>query len=814
MHTSGHFSGSAPTYKFHVWQRYVFFLTSIRYRLKLPTFYIPCDANSYERMTIPKWTPYFLGMLLSTLMILPAVSQVDTLRNYDIHSPKIPYRSTNALYYLSRHQTGAPGYLQKIRVDMQGAGEMTIRLFGHEAGSGLAEVRKDMINPIRHTKNSTDRESIWFDIPEKPLLEHNQFFVVIELHSPTLQIMRDSRTLPPYCSSNDGGTYYPTVLAIPGNHQFYPHVWQVMSTPLVVDVVMKRKPTPPSPYLIDVTEQMGIPTNISSRTIAWADYDQDGYLDLLVGGRLFKNIMGVSFEEKTQELGIRGAARGNSFVDMNNDGLMDIIIFHNDNHLYLNNGDGTFQHSKLEIPSFPSLSSFSFADVNQDGYPDVFIGQLWGAYPVPLPNYLFINNGENTFQDQTRKLYPDYDGTHNFPHGMICDPSDPNTFRSNGNQNRRSRGSQFVDFDNDGDLDLYVANYFLERNELYQNDGNGNFTPVIHQTSIDITSANGSSHGTGVDWADFDHDGDMDLLQPNLAHPWGAERFGHQGTTIYKNTGYPHYSFETAPPQQQIAHEETHAGATWGDLNNDGFLDIITTTFYGCRYADIYLQNPDHSFSNASYYYGIHEVVTGEDALVVDFDNDGWNDLCLGNQNQFRLYKNTLHIPSRHFVSIDLRTTSKNRFAIGARIEVSSGGKTYIQELSLGRGVRMQKPLRAHFGLGNASFIDNITVKWPDGEVEAYGAFLANNHYTLHQGGLIDGQIQPSELQVYPNPSNGIVTVNVPAHTLTLFDMSGKIMIKNTKTHTLDIKNLTKGVYLLKVETDHHSSYHKIILSH
>lgn len=271
------------------------------------------------------------------------------------------------------------------------------------------------------------------------------------------------------------------------------------------------------------TEALGFPLNLSSRSMAWADYDGDGYLDLLVRGNLFRNINGDTFVNMTQDLGLFGNARANAFVDMNNDGLMDIILFHTENHLYLNNGDGSFTHSKLDIPEFPSISSFSFADLNKDGYPDLFVGQLWGAYPVPLPNYLLFNNANLGFTDESKRIYKDYDGVNNYPHNIECDPSNSATFLSGGNRNRRSRGSQFVDFDNDGDLDLYITNYFLERDELYENDGDGSFTSVIEKTIIDINAGGGSNHGTGVDWADYDNDGDMDLLLPQFAHPWGIK---------------------------------------------------------------------------------------------------------------------------------------------------------------------------------------------------------------------------------------------------------------------------------------------------
>lgn len=747
----------------------------------------------------------FIILFSATLFSAKSVYTQDTLRNYNPEHSFLNYTLGNALYYLSRYDLPAPGFVKQIRVSLNGTGDGTVSLFGHEGGSAFGEVKQHLIEPIPFSKTEGGVEFIDFVLDEPVWLDNHQFFVVIDISDSDLQLRTDFIGQSPACSSTSGGTYYPTVIAVPAEHQFYPYLWTTNSRGLVIDVIMEF-PIKESPYyFVDVTEEMGIPLNISSNTVAWGDYNNSGYLDLLVGGRLFKNNNGESFTEVTNDLGILGSARGNAFIDINNNGLPDIIIFHNENHLYINNGDETFTHSVLPIPTFPSLSSFSFADLNHDGYPDLFIGQLWGSYPVPMPNYLFFNDGENGFTDETTRIYPEYDGTNNFPGNTACNPDNSNTWISGGNRNRRSRGSQFVDFNNNGHLDLYVANYFLERDELHLNDGEGNFTNIITQTNLDFNPGGGSSHGTGVDWVDYNNNGFMDLLATRLAHPWGVDLFNHKGTTLYKNTGEPDYNFQIVE-NSGIQFEETHAGGTWGDINNDGLQDLIITTFYGCRYIDLYTQKSDNTFENKTFEYGLQGIVTGRDAVFVDFNNDGKLDLCVGNENRFRLYKNTKPMEDKNWIQIDLQAVNSNHHAIGARVSLTAGGQTYTQEVSAGRGVTMQKPYRLFFGIGQASRADEIVITWPDGNTDIFINMNANNIYLLKEGegnNVIDEKL-PDKISVYPNPANTILNIDSEKNIdkIEIYNITGNLIFSiNNVSETplsVDVSKFSKGIYFVK----------------
>lgn len=748
------------------------------------------------------------------VLLFCSAYSMEVLKNYSENGRKLPYSNPSALYYMARFDLNEAIQVHKIRLYMEGSGNGILGIFGHEGGSAFGEVEEDLITPISFSKTQASDPFIDITIPEEVTLYNKQFFVKIDLRGSNLRLMRDTEVQSPYCESSDGGNFHPTVLAVNGSHPFYDHVWQVLNTALMVDVYY----TPITPSLEKTfepyTEELGFPLNMSSRTMAWGDYNGDGFLDLLVRGRLFENRGGDSFVEVTQELNIHGNARGNAMVDFNNDGLLDIILFHTQNHLYINQGDGTFSHHILDIPSFPSLSSFSFADLNNDGFPDLFVGQLWGAYPVPLPNYLFFNDGNLGLIDQTQKLYPEYNGVDNFPSGIVCDPNNSSTFLSGRNQNRRSRGSQFVDYNNDGHLDLYVTNYFLERDELYENDGQGNFKPVINQTGIDINTGGGSNHGTGVDWADYNNDGNMDLLLPRLAHPWGVKRFNHQGTVIYNNQGPPSFGFtQLEGAETGIEFEETHAGATWGDVDNDGLLDMVITTYYGCRYVNLYKQKTDHSFENVTFASGLDRVVTGEDAVFVDFNNDGKLDLCLGERNQFRIYKNIAN-DIGNSVQFDLIGSKSNSAGIGARVIVSTTQGTYTQEVSCGRGQRMQKPSRLFFGLGSEEVILGVEVKWPSGKTVQYGKMTSNSIYSLHEEGGIEGLNKPKKLTLYPNPNRGEIQFNFIADKVEILNLNGSTLgtENNVLRWNIEHLKLKAGTYVVKIRYNNQVQYEKIIL--
>jgi enediyne biosynthesis protein E4 len=735
--------------------------------------------NHYVRAArhdIPHHAPEALMKLarLSLLAIL-LTSQLyavdDTLRHWNRYTGQ--FTAYTALggnvpiaLQCARFTPRAPGFVKSVIIYFggPGTGSATILLYGHEAGShipflgpsGYAGATKAQAT---FNKTVAGTQAALFNLPTPLWVTGNQFWIGIGNLPANMYVLSDTTQIPPTCTAGQsGGDFYRQVLFGTGG--------QIAVGPraYAIDVIMDYPALSSPQYFRDATASVGLPTNLSNGSTAFADFDNDGYLDFLITGRLFKNSAGTSFTEITAAAGLSGSPRANAFVDIDNDGDLDILFINNNakSVVFVNNGSGVCTARELSLPEIKAASSFSIADINNDGYPDLFVGQLWSVYdangPDLLPNYFLLNNKNYDFTLQTG----------------VCTTAIP----------RRSRGSEWVDFDNDGDLDLYVTNYFLEQDELYENDGNGNFTNVIDDKGIEkivSTSPVYYNHGTGVDWADYDNDGDMDLLLPQFMHP-NLARNGYEGTAIYRNNGAPLYTFTDLWPNTGIEYEETHAGGAFGDVNNDGLPDIMMSVYYGCRYADFYLQLADHTYENKTFEFGLENLTSGEDLAFVDFDNDGRLDLAFADNGQFRLFKNH-YATANSYVELNLVSTTANKHAVGARVYVFAGGVQYMQEVVNGRGQRVEKPLRLHFGLGTATKVDSVLVGWPGKAGREKFGVAINSIKTLTEGtGPSTDVGQPGanvpfamEIRPQDGRTEFRYSLYAPAEvTLSIFDVSGK----------------------------------------
>ncbi|MDQ3072110.1 MAG: FG-GAP-like repeat-containing protein [Bacteroidota bacterium] len=672
-----------------------------------------------------------------------ARSAIDTLRHFDPASLPVYYTSADYLAQIARFEPRGPGTLLAVNIYLDGPVGSSVRmhLLGHEGGVAFPQLEKDIIDPVKVTKTTAGFEIVTVHLPKLVFLDNDQFFILVDSFN-NARLASDRKPKLQSCKSTDGGNFgYQYIKTRSGASQLYPHGWQSRSNAYMIEAVIDYSYEQSPLLLRDVTVEAGLDTNMSAHTVAWTDYNRDGFLDMFAAGSLYINTGTGTFTRTVTVPNVQA----NAFIDMNNDGLQDMLFLGaaedgtRKSFLYIQNETDSFSRVDLDLPLFRgSLTSFSIADINTDGYPDLFIGQLWYAYPDAELNYLFINDNGQGFTDQSQMLYPG---------------SPPA---------RRSRGSSWVDYDNDGDQDLYVTNYYLEPDEFYRNNGDGTFTNIQSQKGIDQT-ATGSSHGTGCDWADYDADGDMDLLLPQFAHPWGILKYDHRGTTIYSNTGAPEWNFEDLKETHGIEYEETHAGAAWGDVNNDGLQDFIITTYYGCRYIDMYVQNEDHTFTLRSFEHGIADIVTGEDAVWADYDNDGRLDVIVGRGGTLRLFRNEAP-GNANWVQFDLESTSGNVAAVGTKVIAYYGGKPHMQDVNAGRGQRMQRPARLHFGMAQNTLVDSVVISWPGAEhkKEVYRLLLPNIIYSITEGGIIDppALVPKDEFTVYPNPADGQVHIS------------------------------------------------------
>jgi len=645
-------------------------------------------------------------------------AQADTLSTYHSLSTCSYLSAKDHSVQIARFLPDRPCSLQGLRIHVSGAtGTCKVHIFGHEGGTNFPWFSKDLIPPIELIKTQEGDTSITIYLSDSIKIENDQFYIAFSHFAGDFGIQQDSTYYEEFCTSKSGGNYYPSLLLDRDSAQ-----WIGDNCHLAIDAFVTYV-QPTMPMFKEVTEIVGLPTDISHHTAAWADLDNDYWADLLLGKRLFLNKAGT-FQEVQLSLknNKRNTIRNSAFIDMNNDGHWDILLLGNQKSwLLLNNGKGLFEQHGLSIPPLSALQAFSIADINHDQYPDLVLAQLWGKYPESMPNYLFLNTGSLDFKNSTQRLYPQSTEQYNFPGGIPCIAKIDSTYLPNQNRNRRSRATQFIDYDQDGDADLYIANYFLETDEFYENDGQGYFTlipPPKPKQQSDTTS----NHGTGIAWFDYDNDGDFDVLVPQLAHPRFMPNHDHRGTTLYQNNNS---SFNDVTSSSGIQYEETHAGASFGDVNNDGLVDLLTTTYYGCRYVDLYLQQPDHTFQNSTHQSGFSKLATGSDVSFVDYNKDGKLDVVLAKDEAFRLFENThpSHpVTSRHWINspesnkpnnwlqLNINSSTYNHFSIGAIVKVYVNGQVYTQQVGAVKGQGLQSPTTLHFGLGKATVVDKVEI--------------------------------------------------------------------------------------------------------
>lgn len=732
-----------------------------------------------------------LYLLFVTLFVtnVNVFGVMDTLRQYNPNTVNNNYYYNSATYtsQYAYFATKAPGFINKITLTLGGNApnkSVTIHIYGQEGGEPFPEIKKDLVTPLVFTKTTSGIEKVTVTLPTPVWVDNNQFFLeATNFTSTSLRLLRDNGVYTPYCSSSSGGNYNYIYLYTPTASYYDTHAF-------AIDVIMDCPNGTTSPsYFQDVTASSGVGSH-GSRNICWGDFNNDHYLDLLASGRLFKNNRNGTFTDITTSAGINSPSEITSFIDINNDGKEDIIYLGDTttafpSALYLNNGDETFTKLPLDFSFSPLLMtvlSIGIVDVNNDKYPDLWVSQYEGSVLASsFPHYLFINDHNNGFTDGSNMIYP------------------------NGYTYKPTRGSAWTDFNNDNQLDLYVANYRLEPDEFWKNNGNSTFTDIASAKGLDINSQGGSGHGTGADWADYDNDGDMDLLLCQLAHPSYTVQYDHRPTTIYQNTGAPNYNFVDLNPGVEaggtgIQFEETHAGGAWGDLNNDGLQDFFISAFYGCRYSDVYLQKPDHSFELKSFEFGVQNLSTAADATIIDFDNDGRLDLVCGvNDANIILYKNNIPL-NNNWVAFDLNSTSGNYFGIGAKVVVYAGGNIYTQMQIPFHGANVSKGNRLFFGLDQALIIDSVNVQWPNGVINAEKFCVpnVNNVYTLieNSGGVASPLIYASgNTNICPGSSVSLNTNNSSALTYQWKFNEINITNANTSSYTAN----QSGVYSIQI---------------
>jgi hypothetical protein len=451
-------------------------------------------------------------------------------------------------------------------------------------------------------------------------------------------------------------------------------------------------------------------------------------------------------------VGHGGWTFGVSWVDYDDDGFPDLHI--NNwvygssaalNHLYHNEGDGTYTRVNVgDLATDGNSITSAWGDFDNDGDLDAYV-----ACPEQL-NRFFINNGDATFTRVTE--------------GPV------------GNLEEVTQEPSWVDFDNDGDLDLFVANHLFPGDPytivcaLYANDG-GSFN-LLDNLSVGLIEDEGGS----VAWCDYDNDGDMDVMwsrnqntavffdndgdgtftqvthnaiaqAPRKYHFNPADYDNDGDLDLYAGSAYPgppilcentgNGDFALVTGQEISSDVGYWTGGYWGDYDNDGYVDLVVT---GHSYYEPYINRLYHNNGDGTFTAVLNEVVAmdvepSSAVAWADHDRDGDLDLFVANVNDFN---NTLYLNNGNgnaWIQIALTGTTSNRSAIGAKIRLKAtiGGTPMwqLREIRTRNGFFVQTDLAAHFGLGDATVVDSIKVEWPSGSNQVLTSVATNQYLEI-----------------------------------------------------------------------------------
>jgi hypothetical protein len=292
------------------------------------------------------------------------------------------------------------------------------------------------------------------------------------------------------------------------------------------------------------------------------------------------------------------------------------------------------------------------------------------------------------------------------------------------------------DWNDDGHEDLLVSTYQLQDDWLWSNRGDGTFVDVAsavgvdHDASPTIDIRYPGGHSYGAELGDLDGDGDLDAFLCNLAHP-RTMPWSDRSRVLY-SSGAPDYVFEDRTELSGVAYNEGDANVHMGDYDLDGDLDLVVTSHYGLHLR-VYRNDPGSRLVDVTYLLGVSG--RAESAIWVDLDEDGDLDLVTADRGVPRVFTSQLGDGSRHWVELLLEGAGGNPEAIGARVTVTSSGRTLVREVrTTGALANRQASRWAHVGLGTETAIDSVSVRWPDGTVEAFTGVAADGRWHLAEG--------------------------------------------------------------------------------
>jgi len=506
--------------------------------------------------------------------------------------------------------------------------------------------------------------------------------------------------------------------------------------------------------------------------VAFYDFDNDGWLDIfLVNGwrleafpageeptsHLFKNNRDGTFTDVTAKAGLihHGWGQGVCIGDYDNDGFDDLFVtYFGKNVLYHNNGDGTFTDvtDKAGVGGSGKRwnTGCAFVDYDRDGKLDLFVANYidldLATAPVPESgpclykgvmvacgppglkggkNILFHNNGDGTFTDVSETS------------GIL---------NANGTY---GLGVLTADFDNDGWPDIYVANDSAP-SALYQNKKNGKFEDIAIEAGCALSADGKPQAGMGVSAADYDLDGNLDIVKTN---------FAGDTPSLYHSVGGANFEDTTFSAGLGAHTQYLGWGCGFFDFDNDGWADILICN--GHVYPEVEQLKTEAGYAQHKLLYrnmrngrfeevtemagpGINAAVAARGCAFGDFDNDGDLDMVVNVVNGLPQLLRCDSRSGNNWIKLKLIGTKSNRSAIGARVTCvatfpgESKPHKQIDEVRSGGGYFSQSDLRVHFGLGKAQKVDLVEIRWPSGQVDTLRDIAVNELLIVKEGfGLV-----------------------------------------------------------------------------